>query len=63
VRTHLTIGNKSWPIEITLADRTKMKYQMLLGRQAMKGRILVDPGKSFLQGKVKKSEALAVYSD
>ena len=36
-----------WPIEIGLTDRSTMKYNMLLGRSAMKQHIIVDPSVSF----------------
>ena len=51
IETDLLVGEVQWPIEITLTDRDTMKFRMLLGRTAMKGRIIVDPGKSFLLGK------------
>jgi len=47
IETLLTIGDLSWPIEMTLTNRDEMGFRMLLGRTAMKGRFLVDPGKSF----------------
>lgn len=61
IKTCIELDGVRWPIEITLAKRNKMKYQMLLGRQAMKGRIIVDPGSSFVCGKLKKSEAISLY--
>jgi len=50
IRTPLKIGEEVWDIEITLANRDSMGYRMLLGREAMKGKILVDPDSSFLFG-------------
>lgn len=44
---------QSWPIELTLADRAKMGFRMLLGREAFRGRFLVDSGKSYYSGKPK----------
>ncbi len=44
------IGDRHWPIEITLANRETMSYRMLLGRSAMKN-MIVDPHKSYLTGK------------
>ncbi|MDX1632793.1 MAG: RimK/LysX family protein [Thermoanaerobaculia bacterium] len=44
------IGSDRWPIEITLVRRDLMGFRMLLGRQAVRGRYLVDPGRSFLRG-------------
>lgn len=40
-----------WPIELTLASRDEMGFRMLLGRQAVRGRFLVDSGGSYYGGK------------
>jgi len=48
IETTLVIGEHSWPIKITLTDRSQMTYMMLLGREAMQDRLLVDPSKEFL---------------
>ena len=47
IGTTIKIGNESWDIELTLANRDSMGYRMLLGREAMSGRMLVDPSISF----------------
>jgi hypothetical protein len=51
VRTTIQIGESRWPIELTLTRRDEMGFRMLLGRQALRGRALVDPGRSFLAGR------------
>lgn len=48
IRTALELDQQSWPIEISLARREMMGFRMLLGRQAVRNRFLVDPGRSFL---------------
>lgn len=48
IETLIRIGNQSWPIEITLTNRDTMGFRMLIGRTAMKHRMDVDPGTSFL---------------
>jgi hypothetical protein len=49
VETSIRIGDVKWPIELTLAGRDVMGFRMLLGREALRGRFLVDPGRSFRQ--------------
>ncbi len=47
IETVLNMGDQSWPIEITLTNRDQMGFRMLLGRTAIKGHFLVNPGRSF----------------
>jgi hypothetical protein len=49
IASDLHIGSQRWSIHLTLTDRADMRYKMLLGRQAMKQRLIVDPSKKFLQ--------------
>lgn len=42
------VGPYEFETEITLVNRDLMGFRMLLGRQALRARFLVDPGKSFL---------------
>ncbi|MGI1677868.1 MAG: ATP-dependent zinc protease [Cellvibrionaceae bacterium] len=50
IKTTFQLSDQSWPIEITLTNRADMRNLMLLGREGMKNRILVDPSKTFLLG-------------
>ena len=49
VITTVQVGSNMWPIELTLTNRDEMGFRMLLGRQALRRRYLVDPGHSYLQ--------------
>jgi len=46
--TTIEIAGKRWPIELTLTPRDTMGFRMLLGRQAIRRRFVIDPGRSFL---------------
>jgi hypothetical protein len=54
IRTLVVFQGEQWPIELTLVDRDEMGFRMLLGRQAVRGRFLVDAGRSFSGGRKKK---------
>ncbi|MEZ6197852.1 MAG: RimK/LysX family protein [Planctomycetota bacterium] len=51
VWTTVEILGDRFEIEITLTNRDVMGFRMLLGRQAIRGRFVVDPGRSFLNGR------------
>lgn len=48
INTIISLGAMSWLIEITLTNRSDMSHLMLLGRQGMGNKVLVDPSKNFL---------------
>ena len=52
IKTVLAIAKSSWEIEITLTNRDSMGYRMLLGRQAMAGKMMVDPEAAFQLGEL-----------
>jgi hypothetical protein len=52
IRTNLALGNRSWPVEFTLACRKSMRYRMLLGSKALvEGGLIVNPAVSYAQDK------------
>jgi len=56
IKTPLMIGQHSWPIEITLTAREDMRFRMLLGRTAIRGRAQVDPSRSYIVGKKRRKK-------
>lgn len=54
ILTKVDLLGFTWEIELTLANRDEMGFRMLLGREAIRGRFLVDAGGSFYGEKVIK---------
>lgn len=57
VRTRVRIGQRTWPIDVTLARRDQMGYRMLLGREAIRGRFLVHAGRSYIASSASTPES------
>lgn len=53
IQVLVALGGQQWPIEMTLTNRDVMGFRMLLGRQAVRHRFLVDPGSSYLHSSVR----------
>ncbi len=54
VETTVELLGQRWSIELTLTRRSTMGFRMLLGRQAIRGHLVVDPGRSFVAGRRSK---------
>lgn len=54
IQTTASWLDQTWTIDLTLADRSQMGFRMLVGREAMRGRMLVDPGRSYFGGRPKR---------
>jgi hypothetical protein len=51
IETTIVIGKRSWVIEISLADRDNMQFDMIVGRTALRAqRLVVNSRRSFLAG-------------
>lgn len=50
IEAPVSLAGQTWPIELTLTNRDTMRFRMLLGRTALRGRFLVDPRRSFVCG-------------
>jgi hypothetical protein len=49
--TPVTIGGMAWPVELTLTRRDSLRFRLLIGRSAMRARLIVDPGASYVTGR------------
>jgi hypothetical protein len=51
ILTTVELAGQHFSVELTLAARDEMGFRMLLGREAVRGRFVVDPGRSYLVSK------------
>ncbi len=61
IKVPMRLGEEVREIELTLTNRDSMGYRMLLGREAMAGRMLVDPEERFIQGTMDEGVLLDLY--
>lgn len=59
ISTGLRLGGQIHRIELTLANRDDMGFRMLIGREGIRRRYLVDPGRSYLAGKPPREVVVA----
>lgn len=50
IRTPIKLGGRTVKAAFTLTNRGSMRYPILVGRSAMRGRYAIHPGESFMQG-------------
>jgi len=60
--TPMTIGPIQIPIELTLTNRDRMRFRMLLGRRALDHQFIIHPGASYMTGRLKRKAVNALYS-
>lgn len=57
IKTDIMLMGKRWEIELSLTNRDLMGFRLLLGRQALSKRFIVDVSKSYM-AKTNKKKAL-----
>ena len=48
IETRLRLGGRLWKIDLTLTNRDAMGFRLLLGRDALRRKFIIDPGASYL---------------
>ena len=54
VRVPVIVASRTFDIDLTLTNRDEMGFRMLLGRDALKGKFVIDPARSYVGGKKPK---------
>ena len=63
ILTEIKLADKSWEIEVTLTNRDTMGFRMLLGREAMSGKMIVDPDEKYIYGIVTPEKLKEYYQE
>ena len=51
IKTVLAMGEREWPIALSLTNRDEMGFRLLIGRDALRKKVIIHPGKSYMLGK------------
>ncbi len=62
IRTPLTLGNQTWEIEVTLSNRDPLRFRLLLGREAFKHHVVIEPSNKLLLGNITNKKLLQLYT-
>ena len=55
INTDVRIGTSQFTAEMTLTNRDSMLFRMLLGRTSLRNICIVDPARSYVQGRYKRT--------
>jgi len=61
ILAELKLNDQAWDVELTLANRDSMGFRMLLGREAMLDRLIVDPSLESTLGEVSDEQIKEYY--
>lgn len=61
IKSFICLGQRKWEIELTLSDRDPLRFRMLLGREALRLGILINPSKPLCVQKYSKKDLLNFY--
>lgn len=62
IKSPVTIGSQTFEIELTLANRDTMEFRMLLGREALMNRYIVNPSATYIETGFTQEEVSKKYA-
>ncbi|GGX22708.1 alpha-L-glutamate ligase [Aquimarina muelleri] len=62
IKSPVTIGDQTFEIELTLANRDAMEFRMLLGREALMNRYIVNPSTTYVETSFTQEEVSKRYA-
>lgn len=61
IKSMLCLGSEKWEIELTLSNRDPLRFRMLLGREALYSKAIIDPSKTLCVKKYNRDEISNLY--
>ena len=61
IMTDIELGENIYNIELSLSNRDPLVFRMLLGREALNKRMIVDPSLTYQQGKYTRTVIKSLY--
>ena len=62
IATQIKLGGSMWPIELTLSNRDPLRFRLLLGREALNHKVIIDPSLSYNQLSISAKTVQQLYS-
>jgi ribosomal protein S6--L-glutamate ligase len=63
IRTPVMLADHAWDIEVTLTNRQILSYRMLLSREAVQGKVIIDPERKLCLGRISKATLRKLYPE
>lgn len=63
IETMLTLSGQSWPIELSLTARHAMRFRLLLGRDSLQDRVIIDPAAEYLSWEMTREALAELYTN
>lgn len=63
IMTPIVLAGTMWEIEVTLSNRDPLTFRMLLGREALQSKVIIDPHRKLCQGSMSLKELKKIYNE
>lgn len=63
IRTPVELSDHAWEIEVTLTNRQILSYRMLLSREAVQGKVIIDPERKLCLGRISRATLKKLYKN
>ncbi len=63
IRTKIKMAGYLWDIDLNLTNRDEMGFRMIIGREAINKRALIDPALKYIHGNLDLNTAIETYKE